>query len=1020
MKALKLYILGPFQATLNGRPIRGFSYDKVRLLFAYLAIEANVPHYRETLASLLWPDDSAQAARASLRKALSVLRQVVGDDDSGNQVFIVDRDTIQLNPTSNIWLDVAEFKDHLETCETHPHQSNDECDFCVEEFEAAVDLYRGVFLEGLLVSDSIELEEWILAHREFFRVKVMTALHCLTNFYLKKGNYAKAESFALRQVEMEPYREEARRALMLALARSGQRSAALAHYEMCKRILADELGVEPSHETESLYERIRQAGQTSPNNLPLDLADLIGRERELQAIEEKLADPDCRLLTITGPGGIGKTSLALSVARENIGTFWDGAYFIPLGALTQPNQVLTAIIGELPFSLEGPVDPQKQLVKFLSQKTILLILDNMEHLLGASRFVGDLLSQVPYLKIIVTSRERLNLKLEWVFPLEGLSHPEELSSTNPDQLSGLGAVQLFIRRAQQASGKFSPSPSQYPSIAKICQLLGGVPLGIELAAAWIPYHAPEEIEANIQSNQDFLTTSKQDVHPRHASLRATFEHSWGLLTLAEREVLQKISVFRDSFTLEAARQVAGATQFVLSTLVDKSLIRRYSAGRYGLHSLIGQFVAEKLTSDPDSEYRTRIRLCNFYTEFLYQTTTEYHKDKQRRFLDMIHSEIDNLREVWSWAVRQELWSTLDRAHEGLYDFFDAFGWYTEGSETFEKAISALKKSSMVPDTETNQILGRFLARNARFLIHLGKPEDARDLLQESVHLLQGDDDRALPLSYLGLVAHMQGDYALAAGFAEESLAISRKSSGSEGEAFCLNMLGNIALATGDLDQAKKFHVNNLSIRIAIGDHLGSAVAHNNLANIAHVQGLFAEAKEQYQGSYKSFEKLNHRLGMAATLSNAGFMASKLAEFEEAQRFYEDSLTIKRELGDQQSVAITLLNLCELSATKNELAKAHAFFQEAFTLLSSVQATPLILESLVCYSLILMKNGNKPRAVELLTIAQAHPSSKHETQQRASGLLEELEKDLPDDTYSSAFKLGKQRELGVVITELMGK
>jgi len=1015
---LKLSLLGPFQANLQGKPV-AFPYDKVRALLAYLAVEARTRHRREMLAALLWPEQSAAAGRTSLRTALAALRRILNDRDASIPLLLVERDSVQLNPNGHYCLDVDALRSRLKASEIHPHHRVDGCETCIQDLEAAVALYRGDFLQGLNPGGSVEFEDWTLIQREHFHARILTALHNLTQYYTRKGQYGQAQRYALQQVAMEPFREEAHRALMQILANSGQRSAALAQYQTCGRILAEELGVEPSQETRSLYERIRQSGESRPNNLPAQLVSLIGRDEDLAQVADRLANPDCRLLTLTGPGGIGKTSLALHAARKNQSAFLNGVYFVPLGTLVQSDQVLTAIVSALPFSLEGGAPPRMQLFNYLRGKSILLVMDNMEHLMDAAELMNELLEQAPHLQILVTSRERLNLRSEWVMPLGGLPYPKQTASINQDTLSSYGASQLFIQRAQQIMASFVPTRDQSLAIAHICEFLLGSPLGIELAAAWTPVHSLDEIEAEIQKSLDFLATSMRDVQPRHRSLRATFEHSWDLLLQEEQDVLLKLSVFRGTFNSDAAHQVAGATPFMLASLADKSLLQSGIPGRYRMHPLVQQFAAEKLAADTQTEHDGRERHGLFFTSFLGRMGEAYHQEKRREILEEIHREIDNVRASWAWAVAEGQWMAVGRAHEALYDFFDAYGWYQEGCATFEQAISSLSNLQNVAGVEKNSIMGRLLARQGRLCIHLGQQKNASEQFQKSLSLLNDRDDRALPLGYLGVIAHMQGDYALATKYAEESLSISREIGGREGEAFCLNLLGNVALAKGELDQAKNIHTDNLAIRREIGDHLGAAIALNNLGSIAHAQGAPSEAKELYKESYAGFKVLNYRLGMAATLSNVGYMAWKLGAYDEAKPLYKDSLVIKRDLGHQQSIAITLSNLGELATSLGELDEAESYLCEALSLLTGARTAPLMLEILLCYACWLVEKDEKVKAVELLALCQEHPSSKHDTQNRAAQVLVNLAEELTSDLFALARERGRAKDLNEMVLQIAG-
>lgn len=268
MARLVIHLLGPFHVSLGGEPVTGFESNKVRALLAYLAVYADRPHSREALAALLWPDQPDAKARHNLRQALSNLRQALGDSDTDAPLLDITRTTAQLNPQGDYWLDLAAFNAHVAASEEHPHPNLERCPVCIEQLEQAVELYQGSFLEGLFVEDSLPFEEWAALQRERVHRLSLDALYHLGRYYERRRDYARAQRHARRQIEMEPWREEAHRQLMRTLARGGQRSAALAQYETCRRTLAEELGVEPGADTRALYERIRAAGDTPRTTCP--------------------------------------------------------------------------------------------------------------------------------------------------------------------------------------------------------------------------------------------------------------------------------------------------------------------------------------------------------------------------------------------------------------------------------------------------------------------------------------------------------------------------------------------------------------------------------------------------------------------------------------------------------------------------------------------------------------------------------------------------------------------------------
>ncbi|MGH8631367.1 MAG: ATP-binding protein, partial [Burkholderiales bacterium] len=356
------------------------------------------------------------------------------------------------------------------------------------------------------------------------------------------------------------------------------------------------------------------------DNLPTPPTPLIGRERELAEMARLLGDPQCRLLTLAGPGGIGKTRLAIEAADHQREAFADGAHFVSLAPIRSAEFIVPAIADAIGFAFYGAEDPKAQLLNYLSGKAPLLVLDNLEHLLEGVALLAEILERGPAVKLLATSRERLNLHGEWVLDIQGLPFPDEAGSA---EVEGYSAVALFVQTARRAHVDFVLAAEERPAVARICRLVEGMPLGIELAAAWVRTLSCREIAQEIERNladprqgMDFLAASMRDVPERHRSIRAAFDHSWNLLSAEEQQVMRQLSVFRGGFRREAAEQVAGATLPLLSALVDKSLLRRTEAGRFDLHELVRQYAAAQLQADPQDEFVTCERFSHYYAVWL--------------------------------------------------------------------------------------------------------------------------------------------------------------------------------------------------------------------------------------------------------------------------------------------------------------------------------------------------------------------------------------------------------------------
>jgi len=767
MARLSLSMLGTFQATLDGEPVTTFESDKVRALMAYLAVEAEQPHRREKLAGLLWPELSERSARQNLSQALYNLRRAIGDRDATPPFLIVNPQTLQFNRSSDHCLDVAVFKELLADCEEHRHRRLAGCDVCMDQLQQAVGLCQGGFLEGISLGDSPAFEEWSLLEGEHLQRLLMEALSHLADCLEQRGEYEAALQQRWRRVELDPWQEEAHRDLMRVQALSGRRSAALAQYEHCRRTLAEELGVEPEEKTTALYQRIRDGpalpalSPVPPHNLPAQLIPFVGRERELAEAKDRLGDPDCRLLSLVGPGGIGKTRLDLEAATAHLNHFPDGVYFVSLAPLQSVEAITPTVAEALNFSFYEAGEPQQQLLDYLRQKSLLLILDNFEHLLPPSRTAGGdgadwvvkVLRTAPEVTILATSRARLNVQGEHLFPITGLDFPalppgspcedgrgepngavfrqapwpvdqpapaaHPLWDTSPhgpgdgQDVAQYSAVRLFLTSARRVRPGFEPTVDDLTDVAGICRLVHGTPLAILLAAAWIEGLTPAEIATEIGRSFDFLETDIRDVPAegrlggeRQQSMRAVFDHSWSLLTEREQEVFQVLSVFRGGFTQGAAQPVTGASLRELRALVNKSLLHRDAAGRYELHELLRAYAAEKLDQSPVDGEAARDRHCAYYAAALQGWAADMKGARQQTALTEIEADGENARAAWIWAVEQEQVKRLERAIEGLCLFYDWHGRFQEGEAACRIAAERLAATA---SCEGRRVLARTLA-----------------------------------------------------------------------------------------------------------------------------------------------------------------------------------------------------------------------------------------------------------------------------------------------------------------------
>ena len=490
MASLEIRLLGGLQVRHDNADVTQFISSKAPALLAYLVVSRR-PHQRDALAGLLWGEMAEAAAANNLRQTLTSLRKIC------DAHLLITRETVAFNPAAPHSVDVADLLAGLRLQEELPAPQ------VAARLAQALALYQGDFLEGFFVRDAPDFEEWALAQQVNLREATIQGWSALAEMWMALGEYGQAVAAAGSLLALDPWREEAHCQRMVALARSGQASAALAQYQACRKILAQEFAAEPAAETTALYERIRAASRGPRHNLPAATTGFVGREAELTELRRLLASPQTRLLTILGPGGVGKTRLTLETAAACVPMFLNGVCFLSLAeaVLDQPESLPAALSAALPLPpASAAVPPRQQVLDFLRHKEVLLVLDNLEHLGEEAVWLGRLLAEAPDLKILVTSRQRLNLQAERVFSLEGLPQPS-ISSPDPQTSA---AVELFVRRAQRLRPDFALNAQEGDAVARICRAVQGLPLGIELAAAWVDQLTCQEIAGEIGSAREEL------------------------------------------------------------------------------------------------------------------------------------------------------------------------------------------------------------------------------------------------------------------------------------------------------------------------------------------------------------------------------------------------------------------------------------------------------------------------------------------------------------------------------------
>jgi predicted ATPase/DNA-binding SARP family transcriptional activator len=982
MARLALALLGPPQLTQNGERVQSFRYDKVVALLAYLVVEASRPQRREALAALLWPDHDPTAARHSLSQALFCLRGLLADS-AEQPLVLLTRQTVQLNLANEHQVDVIAFRDLLDRQRRHQHPAGQLCSQCAHWLRQAVELYRGDFLEQLAIPDAVDFDEWVLPRRTAFLDQVLTALDELIEYHGRRDEFAEATSYARRQLALDPYREESQRRLLSLLAQSGERGAALLQYERYRQLLRDELGIEPDAATTSLIQRIRDAAAGSPGasatplqlarryRLPVSLTPFVGRRTELARLTEQLFDASARLITLVGPGGIGKTRLALQAAAPASETFADGACFVPLAGVPPGHRFIPAIADALSLQLRSSDSPREQLLEFFRERELLLVLDNFEQLLDEAVVISQLLERAPGLRVLVTSRERLRLQAESIFEVEGLDVPPDGET---ESLASYGAVELFSQSARRVRSSFNADPAELRALARICRLVEGMPLAIELAAAWVPVLSCAEIAGELANGLDLLTSEIQDLPERHRSIRRVFDRSWQMLSRFDQDVFKRLAVFQGGFRREAAERLVGRALPSLTTLVSKSLLYRNARGRYEIHGLLRQYADEQLERTPDLVLDVRDQHAAYYLGLLAQSEGPLQGGQQEAVLTSLNAEIDNLRAAWEWATIRRNVAAIATAMHGLWLLGELTGRYAEMERAYAEAVRALEAAgSFGLDEERFRALtlARLLACHGSCVGRLGGADLATALLNRAVdRLRQLDSPRDLGLA--------------------------------------LNWQAGCAHAEQDDVREQQYLAESIELLTRAGDRWGLGYSINDLGLVRHRLGDALEAKRLCQQSLELFADIGDKRGMAFALRNLGAITVGLDDFTAARRYLSECLAIERSLGNPWGTADALGQLGVASHAAGDFDQAYQTLREALVTAAEVNAMSLALEVLAELAELQARTGESAEATTLLAAIARHPSSEPVIRDRARSLLVTLNGDLTVElTAAEADRLVRQ-------------
>ncbi len=927
-------LLGPFQATLDEKPIAQFRTKTVQALLIYLMCEADRPHQREQLMTLLWPGMPQESAQANMRQTLYRLRKLIPEVKGRNgdvvPFLVTDRQTIQINPDADYFLDVAVF------ASSAPAQ--------------AIALYRGDFLADFYLPDSEAFEEWVTSRRADYRRRVLEMMAEETAVHLQKAAYDRAIQLAQRQIEIDNLRESSHRQLMEAWARKGRRREALSHYDTLRQLLQDELAIEPSQETRTLIKAIRADAFASPNpatpfgkeepettnhNLPQRLTSFIGREKEIVAITDLITQN--RLVTLTGVGGIGKTNLCLQVGQNLLDTFPDGVWFIELAPVADPALVAQTAAHTLGLRSVSDVPILEVMLNNLRGKTCLLILDNCEHVIeAAAQLAQTVLQACPGVTILATSRESLSIPGEMMFQVPSLTVPIDKQQVTTENWQAYEAIRLFVERATAVLPHFQVRPENIAVLVQICQQLDGIPLALELAAARMKVLTTEQIAKRLDDRFRFLTRGNRTALPRQQTLRALIDWSWELLEPDEQQLFQRLSVFAGGMTLEAVEAVCADEALavhdildLLSELVNKSLVvARREPGqetRYRLLETVRHYAQEKLVQAGQTA-TFRQRHLAYFMGLGQQAELALVGPDQAAWIKRLEGEVDNIRAALSWSQSTDPEAGLTLVNN-LHRFW-LHGYINDGLFWLNHLLSD-------PDSIALTIKAKALWVQGQLAYQTADSELALALIEESLALYQHLEDGtgiARCLLQLGIIHYWRVNEAKGRILVENCLQLCRTLDAPLLTAEALEQLGFFAARAGAWSQMTAYMEEAEALYRKLGHVVG-------LVGLLAQVGLY----EVWHGDFERAQSLltevltsNQQIWDFFPYYALGRYHYWQGEYDEAQPYFEKFLMVSREIGNKRFAYWALIGLGYIRLRQNNLAEAQANFTECLQMLAKME------------------------------------------------------------------------------------
>jgi len=882
-----IQVLGGLSIINSSGELIELSSRKAEAIIVYLLFSEKPSVEREELATLLWADMPESNALTNLRVTLAGIKKQCGD------LMMVTRRRISIHPDVIIRTDKTELEEAMDAALA---DGMDRKELSLEQARALsekMDLYRGDFLQGFFVRNTIAFEDWAAYERESLRRRIIDVSQMLIHTYKKNCLLREAIAAANQLVYIDAFNDAAYQWLIELYALNGERDTALEKYADYCTFLDEEIGVEPTEDVVALAKAVRDgslAPETQtvssmentplpvPNNIPMELSRFFGRRAELAQLRDYLHNPHLRLVTMIGQGGTGKTRLAIEAARQNMRLFPDGVWFVKLEGVVSADLVLPEIYKVLGITYPQREKAQDELIEYMNGHHILMVLDNFEQLLDASAIIADVIQRTENSKVIVTSREMTGLPEETNMYLDGLDGGRNKGvkeKSSAEDLSDAG--KMFVERAQRIVQDFVPKEKDIVLIEAICELVARLPLGIELAAGGIKNKSLRALHDHIAQDIMNLQSDQPDLPERQRSLMSVFNTFWEQLAKDEQLMICRLSAFCGVMTQDAARQVAGVSVFFLSSLVSRGFLKRVGSYGYRAHSMHRQYVRKKFKENQKEYQVISTKHRDYYFDMLQRIVRSLRDSPQKGMLDELEEELCNLRLALHFTIESGEKQKALTLCELLMPFWKIRGYFQEGYHWLDQ-----------------------------------------------VFMMQGEANPVMESSALCAAAKLVsvlGDHATAEAYSRKSLQIATETGDQHGIARALNSLGASLAEKGEPKKAEEIYGESLEIYRNLRVQQAIAGTLVNLANMEIESGKTDDASTMLDEAMKSFKLVGDSVGITHVLLVAARIALMDAEHEKAMAILREALEKAWDLSAREELMRAYVLLAQAHAQNGSWAES---------------------------------------------------------------------------------------------------